>query len=202
MNKDLPKFRKDKGLTQKDLAKQLGISRQALHALEHGISKPSIDLLARMEALFETPWRDFFPEISDKYPFGLSESRDFSSSHRRFRMTTKKVGQKVKTSKINDFSDQGEYYNLEIYLPNIKKDDIELEIGKNQLIVRIQQVEEQTKEEKQSYFHSVSSSSIQRTFNLNQSINQEKTDAKFENEILKIKLYKLKSNSEGKIFRL
>jgi HSP20 family protein len=181
MDQFLPKFRKEKGFNQGEMAKKLGISRQSVHALEHGLSKPSLDLIAKMEALFDASWRDFFPEMSQKHPWQTIKSLD-----------GKEKIQNSSQSKINNFSDAGDYITLEIYLPGIKKEDIELEIGKTQLIVRVQRVEEESREEENhSYFHQVASSSMQRTFSLPEEIDQEKTDAKFENEVLKLKLYKL-----------
>lgn len=191
MDQFLSKFRKERGLNQSEMAKKLGISRQALHALERGISKPSLDLVAKMEAFFDASWRDFFPEMSQKHPWQtIKPLKEIEDS------------KKIKQSKVNNFEDKGDYFILEIYFPGIKKEDIELEIGKTQLIIRVQKVEEESKQEdKHSFYHQVASASMQRTFVLPCEINQEKTDAKFENEILRIKLYKLNPESDSKTIR-
>jgi HSP20 family protein len=185
MEQFLPKFRKDKGLTQQELAKKLGISRQAWHALEHGSSHPSLDLLAKMEALFDTPWRDFFPEISQDHPW-------------------KKIEEKVasKDFLVNNFNDQDDHYFIEIALPGVKKEEIELEMAKNQLIVRMQRVEEETREEeKHSFYHKVASSSVQRTFVTPEEIDPEKTEAEFKDEVLQVKLFKLNPKTDNKIIK-
>nr|WP_305888874.1 helix-turn-helix transcriptional regulator [Parvularcula maris] len=57
--------REEKGLTQKDLGERVGVSRQAINALETGKHKPSLDLAYRLaavfdcetEALFSNPYR-------------------------------------------------------------------------------------------------------------------------------------------------
>jgi len=184
-------FRQSNQLTQGEMAKRLGISRQALYALEKGSSKPSLDLIAKMEALFDASWRDFFPEMSQKHPWQKIKP-------------LKEPGllNEKKESKINNFEDKGGYYSLEVYFPNIKKEDVELEIGKGQLIIRVQKVEEETRQEdKISFYYQIASSSMQRTFALPEEINQEKTEAKFENDVLKMKLYKLNPKADSKIIR-
>ena len=69
-------------------------------------------------------------------------------------------------------------------------------------MVRVQKVEEESREEENhSFYHQVASSSMQRTFALPEEIDQEKTDAKFENEVLKVKLYKLSPKTGNKTIR-
>ena len=43
-----------KELTQEDLAKALGVSRQTINAIEKGKYNPSLDLAFKMAAYFET----------------------------------------------------------------------------------------------------------------------------------------------------
>ena len=65
MKQNLRELRTLKGLTQADLATQLGVSRQAVIALETDKHSPSLDLAYKIsgvfdlpvEAIFENPYR-------------------------------------------------------------------------------------------------------------------------------------------------
>lgn len=62
----LKQARTDHGLTQKELGDRVGVSRQAINALETGKHAPSLDLAFRLaavfgvtvEELFENPYKD------------------------------------------------------------------------------------------------------------------------------------------------
>ena len=49
-----------KELTQEDLAKALGVSRQTINAIEKGKYNPSLNLAFKMAAYFETTIEDIF----------------------------------------------------------------------------------------------------------------------------------------------
>lgn len=49
-----------KALTQEDLAKALGVSRQTINAIEKGKYNPSLDLAFKMAAYFETTIEEIF----------------------------------------------------------------------------------------------------------------------------------------------
>ena len=55
MKQYLREFRTEKGLTQADLANQLGVSRQAVIALETDKHMPSLDLAYKISAVFYRP---------------------------------------------------------------------------------------------------------------------------------------------------
>jgi putative transcriptional regulator len=54
-----------KDLTQDDLAKKIGVSRQTINSIEKGRYVPSTLLALKMSALFEVPVNDFF-ELEDQ----------------------------------------------------------------------------------------------------------------------------------------
>ena len=60
MKQWLRELRTAQGLTQADLAEQLGVSRQAIIALEAGKHIPSLDLAYRISAVFGQPIEDIF----------------------------------------------------------------------------------------------------------------------------------------------
>ena len=60
MKNRLKLLRTEKGWTQADLGERLGVSRQAVNALETEKHDPSLDLAYRIAGLFERPVEDVF----------------------------------------------------------------------------------------------------------------------------------------------
>lgn len=60
MKQYLRDLRTEKGLTQADLATQLGVSRQAVIALESDKHDPSLDLAYKISAVFDRPVEAIF----------------------------------------------------------------------------------------------------------------------------------------------
>ncbi len=60
MKNRLRVLRAEKGWTQEDLGKALGVSRQAVNAIETEKHDPSLDLAFRISTLFEQPVEDIF----------------------------------------------------------------------------------------------------------------------------------------------
>ena len=56
------KLRKDEGLTQQDLAGQLGVSRQTVNAIENERYDPSLSLALRMARIFSLPVETIFTD--------------------------------------------------------------------------------------------------------------------------------------------
>ncbi|RMX07961.1 transcriptional regulator [Corticibacter populi] len=66
-------LRAEFALTQADLAERLGVSRQAVNALETEKHAPSLDLAFRISAIFNQSVEDIFenphhPSIAEKRP--------------------------------------------------------------------------------------------------------------------------------------
>ena len=53
MSRRLRELRQQQGWTQAELGQRLGVSRQAVNALESGKHDPSLDLAFRIAALFD-----------------------------------------------------------------------------------------------------------------------------------------------------
>ena len=62
MKNTLPDLRGEKGWSQGDLAKALGVSRQTVNALEKGRYDPSLPLAFRIARLFGQPIEDIFDD--------------------------------------------------------------------------------------------------------------------------------------------
>ncbi len=60
MKNRLKLLRVEKGWTQEQLGQELGVSRQAVNALETERHDPSLELAYRIAALFQKPVEDIF----------------------------------------------------------------------------------------------------------------------------------------------
>lgn len=61
MESRLRELRTQRGWTQEELGKQVGVSRQAIIAIETGRHDPSLDLAYRLSARFDRPVEFVFP---------------------------------------------------------------------------------------------------------------------------------------------
>lgn len=50
-------------MTQKNLAKTIGISQQMVSLIENEKRKPTIEVAKKLEILFKTPMEELFPDI-------------------------------------------------------------------------------------------------------------------------------------------
>jgi putative transcriptional regulator len=60
MKNNIVKLRKERGVTQEDLAFALNVTRQTVSSLETGRYKPSIDLAFKMSRFFDLPIEEIF----------------------------------------------------------------------------------------------------------------------------------------------
>lgn len=66
MKNRLEKIRKEKGITQEELAKALEVSRQTIGSLENGRYNPSIMLAFKIARFFRVPIEEVFIYEEDK----------------------------------------------------------------------------------------------------------------------------------------
>ena len=71
MKNSLKVERAKKDLTQEDLAKLIGVSRQTINAVEKGRYVPSTVLALKMSKLFGIPVNDFFTLEENEWGWGL-----------------------------------------------------------------------------------------------------------------------------------
>ena len=60
MENIIKKLRKENGLRQEDLAKELGVSRQTIIAIENNKYDPSLELAIKISVFFEKTVNDIF----------------------------------------------------------------------------------------------------------------------------------------------
>ena len=79
LGKKIAYYRKNKNMTQEELAKQLGISNQAVSKWENEQSCPDVELLPKIADIFEITLdelfeRDFVPHKESEESLGVSEA--------------------------------------------------------------------------------------------------------------------------------
>ena len=68
MKSRLRLLRAERGWTQEQLSAAIGVSRQAINALETERHDPSLDLAFRISAAFETQVENVFPNPHERNP--------------------------------------------------------------------------------------------------------------------------------------
>jgi putative transcriptional regulator len=66
MKSRLKMLRAEQGWTQEDLASAIGVSRQAINALETERHDPSLDLAYKIAAAFKVPVEQIFPNPHER----------------------------------------------------------------------------------------------------------------------------------------
>ncbi|MBA4544481.1 helix-turn-helix transcriptional regulator [Thermoactinomyces daqus] len=66
MRKRLKEERKKRKLTQKELAKRLGISEVWVKKIENGVSDPGRNLMFKFEKFFGLSHRELFPDLFEQ----------------------------------------------------------------------------------------------------------------------------------------
>ncbi|WP_114296339.1 helix-turn-helix transcriptional regulator [Anaerobacterium chartisolvens] len=64
MKNIIKQLRKERGLRQEDMAKELGVSRQTIIAIENNKYNPTLELAMKLGRLLNTPIEDIF-ELED-----------------------------------------------------------------------------------------------------------------------------------------
>ena len=59
---DLKEKRKEKGLSQEELAKECGVFRTHISNIEKGVTKPSVNLAKRIGQILEFDWTKFYED--------------------------------------------------------------------------------------------------------------------------------------------
>lgn len=62
---DIMTSRKNRNMTQEDLAKKVGITRQMISAIENG-ARPSVEVAKQLGEILEFDWTKFYEENGDQ----------------------------------------------------------------------------------------------------------------------------------------
>ena len=106
-----------------------------------------------------------------------------------------------KTSIMNtDIIEKENGYELQIYLPGVKKEDIKIEMNKNLINISVS-ISKSSDEENKKYIRKERfTGEIKRSFNIGEDIDEDNINASFENGILYLNLPKKEENDSNKKF--
>ena len=204
----LKKVRSKIGLTQEELAECLGVSRQAIIALESGRNLPSIPLALGIANFFELPIEVIFydesivKEIDKKkganmdrelMPWSpwreMMDMRDTIDKMFDDSLVSSSPNAEISYPAINVRQTDKELI-VEADVPGMKQDEIEIEIAENALSLKGERKhKEETK--KQDYYHrEVSYGTFYRAIGLPVKIDPQKANAELEHGTLTISLPK------------
>lgn len=202
----LKDLRRNKDLSQEDLARELGVSRQTVFALEKGLWEPSLTLACKICDLFDMALEDvfgvknqkinFFPQSEEKggemdrdlmpwSPFrGLGElhreiDRFFDDSFASASVS----GMRIPAMNIHEKDSQ---YIIDAAVPGYKEDEIDIEVGDDYLTLKGEKKTEQEEKGKKFHRQEFAYGSFERTVAFPTLVNDEKVTADLSDGTLKI----------------
>jgi len=124
--------------------------------------------LAKLSSAMPSVFDDFFKPWNEWFDGGFPEST-------------------MKVPAVNITEEKNQYL-LSLAAPGLKKDDFRINIDSNVLTISSEKEESSEEKDKKFSRKEYSYSSFSRSFTLQEEINQEKIDAKYEDGVLKISL--------------
>jgi len=202
ISKKLRNLREEHNLTQEELAKDLGVSRQSIISLEQGRCLPSLPLAISFSRVFELPFEEIFIEEIEQIHRDvenlLSDDEDFESPHQirtqNFvidNMFEENRGQTNESifPRMNILNNERDIV-ITADLPGVSEEDLVIEAGGESLIIKGERNLENEDEKGNFYHHEIQSGNFLRTIPLPSRIVKEKTEAKLKDGVLKIILPK------------
>lgn len=204
----LREIRKEKQLSQEELADVLGISRQSIIALEQGESFPSLPLMLEIINFFNMP----FEAIIDcegmkierggekKMPRDITPWSPFREVDRMHDAIDKMIedtwlGTRIPAVSLNapvvNIRDTDKTIIVEAEVPGVDEKDLDIEISENSLIIRGQKKTEEEVNEKNYYRREFTYGSFSRAVTLPVPIQEDKAEAELKKGTLKITLPKV-----------
>lgn len=156
-------LRRERELTQEELAEALGISRQSINAMEAGRALPSLPVALQIASFFAVPLHQLIAEQRRQEEAAFTESMPA----------------------VNVAESEAEFQVM-LALPGFTKDDISLDIGADFLTVR-GQVQSEPDNLVHREFHP---SAFSRTIRLPSPVEEEGAVAQMRNGILTVRLKK------------
>lgn len=96
----------------------------------------------------------------------------------------------IASSFNSDLEEDKDHYYIKAELPGINKDEIELEVDSNKVMIHAEKKKETKESDKKNHFSEITYGSFSRNFSFSHSIDINNVKAAYENGILNIKLKK------------
>ena len=97
-----------------------------------------------------------------------------------------------------EITDKGKHYDVKAELPGVKKEDLDIDIDKNYIVINAKKEEEKDEEEKSYKKSEFRYGEFSRTVYFPEEIDVEKTEAKLEHGVLKVHAPKKYSDKDAK----
>lgn len=193
-------LRKEKKLTQEELAEKLGISRQSIISVEAGKSIPSLSLAIQIADLFNKAIEEVFScdfynpnnfirkeqimnrDLMPWRNFGVGRFFDDDSGEIDWPKS-------ISTPAIDVYEKENTVI-VEVQLPGINPQDVSIDVSDNTVKISVQKKEEQEEKDKNFYHREISYGSFVRSVTLPTKVKSDKTEAEYNDGILKISLPK------------
>ena len=205
----LRELRKDRSMSQEELAQNLGVSRQSIISLERGEYLPSLPLIVDLLKFFEIPFEEIIccegiatiervGEIEmPREILPWSPMREASSLHEAIdrilddALVTPRMAM-VPSAAIPmiNIRDTEKSIVVEVELPGVKEEDIDIEISDDALTIKGEKKSEQEHREKDFYKREFSYGTFTRTISLPAAVQSDKAEATMVNGVLTIELPK------------
>lgn len=208
-------LRRERQLSQDEIARQLGVSRQTIFAIENGRSEPSLSLALKICSLFQTDIEDIFAELLDDenkiaqlendkrkevtkmtpslIPF--SPLNDITNLHReidRFFEDSLNNSRENQTIAAMNIHDSGDHFNVEVAIPGYTEDEIDIEAGEDFLTIKGNKKVDEEVDKKNYLKREFFASTFERSIVLPSEIESDKIEANIEHGTLNLKLPKVK----------
>ncbi len=196
VSKKLKNLREERKLTQEEIAKELGVSRQSIISLEQGRCLPSLPLAMGISRIFDMAFEDIFGEnrkeikmARDLTPF--SPMREVSSLHEAIdRLFEDSLPTAKSIFPALNVYEKGKTIYVEADVCGIKENDLGIEVGDDSLILSGKRQSEKEIQEKDYYRKEMNFGTFSRTIGLPATINKNKVSAELKDGTLLITLPK------------
>ncbi len=187
----LRQIRRARNLSQEELAKQLGISRQALIALEQGDSLPSLPVVLAMLHTLDIPFHQLFG--ANWTPFRSNNPQNDSSQDTllsSYRHTSEAIPLVL--------SENSNFIYITAELPGVKEEDITIDLGSQHCVIMAVK-RPPHKEDVQFCNQEIHYGPLVRIIGLPAPINTEETSARFIDGVLHLAIPKSFPNTKRRI---
>lgn len=173
LSKNLRSLREKKKLTQEELAKDLGVTRQSIIALEQGRCLPSLALAVSVAELFDMSFEQMFSDEINSFHQGMMEMNESNAVPR-----------------VN-IAEQEKNIIIVADLAGVREEDVKIEVAKELVIISGRKNTENIINVGGFIRHEIISGNFSRTIPLPFAVNKDKAEAKLKDGILIISIPKI-----------
>ena len=202
-------LRRERSLTQEELAEALGLSRQSINAMEGGRCLPSLPVALQIASYFAVPLSNIFGLEEQNIGYlnqtpnqpqevAMSNLMPWSPLREMREALDELMDESVSWSAHPQMSgpavnvSQNEHEVIvELRLPGFKKEDLAIEVGEDFLSVSGERKQEQEEDGRHYFRREFAHQSFQRTISLPALVQTDKAEAEMRHGVLSVKIAKV-----------